>query len=31
MDVKTGKEVSWKKKDKLVFKRKTFSLAKAAG
>ena len=31
MDVKTGKEVGWKKKDKLVFKRKTFSLTKAAG
>ena len=30
MDLKTGKEVGWKK-DKLVFKRKTFSLAKAAG
>ena len=30
MDLKTGKEVGWKKKDKLVFKRKTF-LTKAAG
>ena len=30
MDVKTGKEVGWKKKDKLVLKRKTF-LTKAAG
>ena len=30
MDLKTGKEVGWKK-GKLVFKKKTFSLAKAAG
>ena len=31
MDLKTGKEVGSKKRDKLVFKRKTFSLTKAAG
>ena len=31
MDLKTGKEVGWKKKDKLVFKRKTFSSTNAAG
>ena len=31
MDLKTGKEVGWKKRGKLVFKRETFSLTKAAG